>query len=162
MTISYNWLCDYLPDNLLQKPDPELVSRILTSVGLEVETLHPYDSIPGGLKGLVVGEVLSTEPHPNADKLKITQVNIGRGEPLQIVCGASNVAAGQKVVVATVGTTLYPESGDPLQIKAAKIRGVESQGMICAEDEIGIGKRSCRHTGFTGKPSARDCRWRIT
>ncbi len=140
MTISYNWLCDYLPDNLLQKPAPELVSRILTSVGLEVETLHPYDSIPGGLKGLVVGEVLSTESHPNADKLKITQVNIGRGEPLQIVCGASNVAIGQKVVVATVGTTLYPESGDPLQIKAAKIRGVESMGMLCAEDEIGIGK----------------------
>ena len=76
MTISYNWLCDYLPDNLLQKPGPELVSRILTSVGLEVETLHPYDSIPGGLKGLLVGEVLSTAPHPNADKLKITEVNI--------------------------------------------------------------------------------------
>ena len=80
MTISYNWLCDYFPDNLLQKPSPEQVSRILTSVGLEVETLQPYSSVRGGLEGLVVGEVISVEPHPNADKLKITQVNIGSGE----------------------------------------------------------------------------------
>src|SRR5450631_1756515 len=140
MTISYNWLCDYLPDNLLQKPAPDQVSRILTSVGLEVESLHPYSSVRGGLEGLVVGEVLSVEQHPNADKLKITRVNIGTGESLQIVCGAANVAPGQKVVVATAGTTLFPESGEPLQIKAAKIRGVESAGMICAEDEIGLGK----------------------
>src|ERR1700681_4203525 len=140
MTISYNWLCDYLPDNLTQKPSPEQVSRILTSVGLEVESLHPYASVRGGLEGLFVGEVISAESHPNADKLKITQVNIGSGENLQIVCGAANVAAGQKVVVALTGTVLYPESGEPLQIKAAKIRGVESQGMICAEDEIGLGK----------------------
>ena len=140
MTISYNWLCDYFPDNLLHKPSPEQVSRMLTSVGLEVETMHPYSSIAGGLEGLVVGEVLSVEPHPNADKLKITHVNTGTGEILQIVCGANNVAGNQKVVVAPVGTTIHPESGGPLQIKAAKIRGVESQGMICAEDEIGLGK----------------------
>src|ERR1700681_1673442 len=113
MTISYNWLCDYFPDNLLQKPGPELVSRILTSVGLEVETLNSYSSIQGSLEGLVVGEVISVEPHPNADKLKITQINIGSGENLQIVCGASNVASSQKVVVALVGSTLYPESGEP-------------------------------------------------
>ncbi len=149
MTISYNWLCDYFPDNLLQKPGPELVSRILTSVGLEVETLQPYSSVPGSLEGLVVGEVLSVAPHPNADKLKITIVNIGLGETLQIVCGADNVAAGQKVVVALVGTTLHPESGQPLQIKAAKIRGVESVGMLCAEDEIGLGKS---HAGILVLP----------
>jgi phenylalanyl-tRNA synthetase beta chain len=150
MTISYNWLCDYLPDNLTQKPGPEMVSRILTSVGLEVETLTPYSSVRGGLEGLVVGEVIAAGPHPNADKLKITRVNTGSGEPLQIVCGAANVAAGQKVVVALVGSTLYPESGDPLQIKAAKIRGVESQGMICAEDEIGLGKD---HAGILVLPA---------
>jgi len=149
MTISYNWLCDYFPDNLLQKPGPELVSRILTSVGLEVETLQPYSSARGDLEGLVVGEVLSVEPHPNADKLKITRVNIGSGENLQIVCGAENVAPSQKVVVALVGTTLYPESGEPLQIKATKIRGVESAGMLCAEDEIGLGKS---HAGILVLP----------
>jgi phenylalanyl-tRNA synthetase beta chain len=149
MTISYNWLCDYFPDNLLQKPGPELVSRILTSVGLEVETLQPYSSVRGGLEGLVVGEVISVEPHPNADKLKITRVNVGTGESLQIVCGADNVAPDQKVVVALVGSTLYPEPGEPLQIKAAKIRGVESVGMICAEDEIGLGKS---HAGILVLP----------
>ncbi len=111
MTISYNWLCDYFPDNLAVKPNPEQVSRILTSVGLEVETLHPYSSVRGGLEGLLVGEVISVEPHPNADKLKITRVFPGSGETLQIVCGADNVAAGQKVVVAMVGTTIYPGSG---------------------------------------------------
>ncbi|HEV3221522.1 MAG TPA: phenylalanine--tRNA ligase subunit beta [Puia sp.] len=140
MTISYNWLCDYLPDNLTQKPSPEQVSRILTSVGLEVESLQPYSSVRGGMEGLIIGEVVSVESHPNADKLKITQVNIGSKENLQIVCGASNVVAGQKVVVALAGSTLYPEFRDALEIKAAKIRGVESQGMICAEDEIGLGK----------------------
>jgi phenylalanyl-tRNA synthetase beta chain len=140
MTISYNWICDYLPDNLTQKPSPEQISRILTSVGLEVETVSPYSSVRGGFEGLVVGEVIAVEPHPNADKLKVTQVTTGSGQNLQIVCGASNVAAGQKVVVALPGTTLYPESGSPIQIHAAKIRGVESQGMLCAEDEIGTGK----------------------
>ncbi len=149
MTISYNWLCDYLPDNLLQEPNPDLVSRILTSVGLEVESLHPYSSVSGGLEGLIVGEVISVEAHPNADKLKVTQVYIGSEQNLQIVCGANNVASGQKVVVALVGTTIHPETGDPISIKAAKIRGVESQGMICAEDEIGLGKD---HTGIIVLP----------
>jgi phenylalanyl-tRNA synthetase beta chain len=149
MTISYNWLCDYFPDNLVQKPQPEQISRILTSIGLEVEMLHPYSSIPGGLEGLIVGEVISVEAHPNADKLKITRVNTGPGGTFQIVCGADNVAALQKVVVALPGITIYPESGEPLQIKAAKIRGVESQGMICSEDEIGLGKD---HTGILVLP----------
>lgn len=136
MTISYNWLCEYLPVEI----EPARLSRILTSVGLEVESLHPYEEVKGGLEGLVIGEVLECNPHPDADKLKLTKVNIGSGEPLQIVCGASNVAAGQKVVVATIGTTLYPSSGDPIKIKKSKIRGQESHGMICAEDEIGLGE----------------------
>lgn len=135
MTISYKWLCEYLPVPL----DPERLSRILTSIGLEVESMHHFEEVKGGLKGLVIGEVLSTEKHPNADKLTITTVDTGNGEPLQIVCGAPNVAAGQKVVVATVGTTIYPSSGDPLTMKVAKIRSIESHGMICAEDEIGLG-----------------------
>ncbi|BAV09175.1 phenylalanyl-tRNA synthetase beta chain [Filimonas lacunae] len=119
--------------------DPEKLSKILTSIGLEVESLEKYESIKGGLAGLVIGEVLECEKHPDADKLKVTKVNIGSGEPLQIVCGAPNVAAGQKVVVATIGATIYPVLGEPLTMKRAKIRGVESQGMICAEDEIGMG-----------------------
>ncbi|TAJ61230.1 MAG: phenylalanine--tRNA ligase subunit beta [Chitinophagaceae bacterium] len=135
MTISYNWLCDYLPEAV----DPEKLSKILTSIGLEVESLEKYESIKGGLAGLVIGEVLETSQHPNADKLKLTKVNTGAAEPLQIVCGAANVAAGQKVVVATIGTTIYPVSGEPLTMKLAKIRSVESHGMICAEDEIGVG-----------------------
>jgi phenylalanyl-tRNA synthetase beta chain len=135
MTISYNWLSEYLPEVI----EPEKLSKILTSIGLEVESMESYENIKGGLKGLVIGEVLSCEPHPNADKLKITKVNVGANEPLQVVCGAANVTAGQKVVVATVGTTIYPVSGEPLTMKVAKIRNVESYGMICAEDEIGIG-----------------------
>lgn len=135
MTISYKWLSEYLPVTV----DPERLSRILTSIGLEVESMTQYEEVKGGLKGLVIGEVLSTEKHPNADKLTLTKVNTGNGEPLQIVCGAPNVAAGQKVVVATVGTTIYPAAGDPLTMKVAKIRSVESHGMICAEDEIGLG-----------------------
>jgi phenylalanyl-tRNA synthetase beta chain len=150
MNISYNWLCDYFPDNLLKKPLPDQVSKMLTSVGLEVEALHPYSSIRGGLEGMVVGEVVMAAPHPNADKLKITTVNIGLKENLQIVCGADNVAAGQKVVVAPIGVTLYPETGEPLQMKSVKIRGVESQGMICAEDEIGLGKD---HNGILVLPA---------
>ncbi|MDP4211181.1 MAG: phenylalanine--tRNA ligase subunit beta [Bacteroidota bacterium] len=145
MTISYNWLCDYLPDNLKVKPTPEQLSRMLTSVGLEVEGMTKYESIKGLLEGLVVGEVLTCEPHPNADKLKVTRVNIGGPETLQIVCGASNVAVGQKVVVATPGSTLHPETGPPFSIKATKIRSVESEGMLCAEDEIGLGKN---HAGI--------------
>src|SRR3954468_8153614 len=136
MTISYNWLSEYLPQTIAS----EELSKILTSIGLEVESMEKYESIKGGLNGLVIGEVLSSEQHPNADKLKKTTVNIGNNEPLQIVCGAPNVAAGQKVVVAPVGTTIYPTSGEPMTMKVAKIRGVESHGMICAEDEIGIGE----------------------
>lgn len=135
MTISYNWLSEYLPKTI----EPEALSKILTSIGLEVESLEAYENIKGGLQGLVVGEVLTCEQHPNADKLKITTVNIGGETTLQIVCGAANVAATQKVIVATVGTTIYPVNGEPFTMRVAKIRGVESQGMICAEDEIGIG-----------------------
>ena len=153
MTISYNWLSEYLPAGqagITETPDPEKLSKILTSIGLEVESLEAYESIKGGLKGLVIGEVLTCGQHPNADKLKVTTVNIGANEPLQVVCGAANVAAGQKVVVATVGTTIYPVSGEPLTMKVARIRGVESYGMICAEDEIGIGTS---HEGILVLPS---------
>lgn len=135
MTISYNWLSEYLPVIVA----PERLSQILTSIGLEVEKMEIFEEVKGGLKGLVIGEVLHTEQHPNADKLKLTKVATGAAEPLQIVCGAPNVAAGQKVVVATVGTTIYPTAGEPLTMKVAKIRGAESYGMICAEDEIGLG-----------------------
>lgn len=145
MTISYNWLAEYLPERV----EPERLSKILTSIGLEVESLERYESIKGGLKGLVIGEVLEAEPHPNADKLRVTKVNTGGEAPLQIVCGAPNVAAGQKVIVATVGTTIYPASGEPLTMKVAKIRGVESYGMICAEDEIGL---SSSHAGIIVLP----------
>jgi len=134
MTISYNWLSEYLPVKL----DPERLSHILTSVGLEVEKMESFEEVKGGLKGLVLGEVLDVQQHPNADKLRLTKVNIG-SDVLNIVCGAPNVATGQKVVVATVGTTIYPTSGDSLTMKVAKIRGEESHGMICAEDEIGLG-----------------------
>lgn len=135
MTISYKWLSEYLPVTV----DPERLNRMLTAIGLEVESMAGYEEVKGGLKGLVIGEVMSTEKHPNADKLTLTKVNTGNAELLQIVCGAPNVAAGQKVIVATVGTTIYPSSGEPLTMKVAKIRGMESQGMICAEDEIGLG-----------------------
>lgn len=146
MTISYNWLSEYLPEII----EPAKLSKILTSIGLEVESMEAYESIKGGLKGLVIGEVLECEKHPNADKLSVTKVNIGAGEPLQIVCGAPNVAAGQKVVVATVGTTIYPSTGEPLTMKVAKIRSVESHGMICAEDEVGMGSS---HAGIMVLPN---------
>jgi phenylalanyl-tRNA synthetase beta chain len=135
MTISYNWLSEYLPLSL----DPERLSKILTSIGLEVEHVEAYQNIKGGLSGLVVGEVLTCEKHPNADKLKVTTVNVGDASPLQIVCGAANVAVGQKVIVAKTGVTIHPIAGDPVTMKLAKIRSVESQGMICAEDEVGLG-----------------------
>lgn len=134
MTISYNWLSEYLPVSI----EPERLSRILTSIGLEVEKMETFEEVKGGLTGLVIGEVLDVQQHPSADKLKLTKVKTG-DELLQIVCGAPNVAIGQKVVVATVGTTIYPTTGEPLTMKVAKIRGVESYGMICAEDEIGLG-----------------------
>lgn len=146
MTISYKWLSEYLPVTV----EPERLGRILTSIGLEVESMHDYEEAKGRLKGLVIGEVLSTEKHPNADKLTLTKVNIGKEEPLQIVCGAPNVAAGQKVVVAPVGTTIYPTTGEPLTMKVAKIRSVESYGMICAEDEIGMGDS---HAGIMVLPA---------
>ncbi|HSC53921.1 MAG TPA: phenylalanine--tRNA ligase subunit beta [Phnomibacter sp.] len=141
MTISYKWLCEYLPigGSLPEEwVEPEKLSKVLTAVGLEVESLEPYESLKGGLKGLVIGEVMDCEKHPDADKLSVTKVNIGEPEHLQIVCGAPNVAKGQKVVVATIGATIYPVSGEPLTMKKAKIRGVESHGMICAQDEIGL------------------------
>lgn len=135
MKISYNWLKEFVKTDW----DTSQLSELLTDLGLEVEGIEDYESIPGGLKGLVVGEVVTCEQHPNADRLKITTVDIGTEEILQIVCGAPNVAKGQKVVVAPVGTVLYPVSGESFTIKKSKIRGELSQGMICAEDEIGIG-----------------------
>lgn len=135
MTVSYNWLSEYLPEVI----EPEKLSKILTSIGLEVESLEHYERIKGSLAGVIIGEVVECSQHPNADKLKLTKVNIGNAEPLKIVCGAPNVAAGQKVLVATIGTTIYPTNGAPLTMKLAKIRGEESQGMICAEDEAGLG-----------------------
>ena len=136
MTLSYKWLCEYLPE----KPAPEKLSQLLTSIGLEVESMQSYEEVKGGLRGLVIGEVISTAKHPNADKLTLTKVTIGNDQLLSIVCGAPNVAAGQKVVVAPVGATIYPTNGEPLTMRVAKIRGEESQGMICAEDEIGLGE----------------------
>lgn len=134
MNISYNWLKDYLNIDL----EPEQVAASLTSIGLETGGIEEVQAIKGGLEGLVIGKVLTCEDHPNSDHLHITTVDLGNGEPVQIVCGAANVAAGQHVVVATVGTTLY-SGDDSFQIKKSKIRGVESFGMICAEDEIGLG-----------------------
>jgi len=145
MRISYNWLKDYLDFDLT----PEETADILTNIGLEVESVETYEEVPGSLKGLVIGKVLTVEQHPNADKLKLTTVDAGSGEPLHIICGAPNVAAGQTVVVAPAGTTLYPLEGEPFVIKKAKIRGVESEGMICAEDEIGLGSD---HSGIIVLP----------
>ena len=150
MTISYKWLCEYLPGSILSSVNPERLSSILTSIGLEVESLEKFEEIKGGLKGLVIGEVLDVAQHPNADKLRLTKVDIGNGEPLKIVCGAPNVAPGQKVIVASIGTTIYPVNGDPLTMKLAKIRGEESNGMICAEDEIGLGSS---HAGIMVLPN---------
>lgn len=134
MNISYNWLKEYVDFDLT----PEEVSAALTSIGLETDGVEEVQSIKGGLEGLVVGEVLTCEPHPNSDHMHITTVDLGEGEPVQIVCGAANVAAGQKVIVATLGTKLY-DGDQSFTIKKSKLRGVESNGMICAEDEIGVG-----------------------
>ncbi len=135
MKISYNWLKHYVD---IADYTPQEIAEILTNSGLEVEGLEKYDSVKGGMEGIVTGKVLHCEKHPNADRLSLTTVDIGTGRPLPIVCGAPNVAEGQKVVVATVGTTLY--TGDEtLEIKKAKIRGQLSEGMICAEDEVGLG-----------------------
>ncbi len=135
MNISYNWLKEFLDFDL----DVDELSEILTDIGLEVEGINKYQQFKGGLKGLLVGKVLTCIKHPNADRLKLTTVDVGSEKPLQIVCGAPNVDVDQTVVVATVGTTLFPINGDEFKIKKSKIRGELSQGMICAEDEIGIG-----------------------
>lgn len=136
MKISYNWLKQFIKIDW----DAEKTGELLTDLGLEIEGIEQYESVKGGLKGIVVGEVLTCEQHPNADRLKITTVNIGDDAPLQIVCGAPNVAKGQKVPVATIGTTLYTAEGEAWKIKKGKIRGEESHGMICAEDELGLGE----------------------
>ncbi|MEM9325293.1 MAG: phenylalanine--tRNA ligase subunit beta [Bacteroidota bacterium] len=135
MKISRDWLSDFID---LTQPAEEL-AEVLTQTGLEIEGVEEVEQIPGSLEGLVVGEVVSCDQHPNADKLKLTQVDVGEEEPLPIVCGAPNVATGQKVIVALVNTTIHPTSGDPFKIKKSKIRGEVSMGMICAEDEIGLG-----------------------
>ncbi|HPX05857.1 MAG TPA: phenylalanine--tRNA ligase subunit beta, partial [Tenuifilaceae bacterium] len=145
MKISYNWLKQYINVEL----DPERIAEILTSIGLEVENLEKHQAVKGGLEGVVVGEVLTCDKHPDADKLSCTTVNVGSGEPLPIVCGAPNVAKGQKVLVATVGTTLY-FGDDEVKIKKAKLRGQPSEGMICAEDELGLGKS---HDGIMVLPA---------
>ena len=144
MNISYNWLKEYIDFNLT----PEELGAALTSLGLECGTIEKVETIKGGLEGLVVGEVLTCENHPDSDHLHITTVNLGDGNPTQIVCGAPNVAAGQRVVVATVGTKLY-DGDKEFAIKKSKIRGVESFGMICAEDEIGVGTS---HAGIIELP----------
>lgn len=146
MKISYNWLRQFID----LEESPEEVGNLLTSIGLEVEGIEKFESVKGGLTGLVVGEVKEKTQHPNADRLSCTKVDIGSGELLPIVCGAPNVAQGQKVIVAPVGTTLHTVSGETFQIKNAKIRGEESRGMICAEDEIGIGQS---HEGIMVLPA---------
>ncbi len=135
MKISYNWLKQFINTDL----SPDDISQILTAIGLEVESVDKVQTIRGGLEGLVIGYVNECVQHPNADRLRITKVNVGGAEDIQVVCGAANVAAGQKVVVATVGTTVYPAEGDAFKINKSKIRGEVSEGMICAEDEIGLG-----------------------
>jgi phenylalanyl-tRNA synthetase beta chain len=143
MKISYNWIREYLTEDAIKNGmanSPQKLGSILTSVGLELESLKKHEEVTNNFKGLIVGEVISCENHPYADKLKVAIVNNGQGETLQIVCGASNIATGQKVVVAQLGTVLYPLNGDSITIKKAKLRGVESEGMICAEDEIGVGE----------------------
>ena len=146
MKISINWLRDILPTNV----DANEISDTLSVSGLEVEHIEEWQSLPGGLKGFVVGEVLTCEQHPNADRLRVTTVNIGTGEPLHIVCGAPNVAAGQKVIVATVGTKINMPGKEPFVIAKSKIRGEASEGMICAEDEMGMGTN---HDGILVLPT---------
>jgi phenylalanyl-tRNA synthetase beta chain len=135
MKISYNWLKDYVKTEL----NAEEAGKLLTGCGLEVESVEKVETVKGGLEGIVVGQVMSKEKHPDADRLNLTTVDVGTGTLLNIVCGATNVEAGQKVVVATIGAKLYPTTGEPFEIKKSKIRGAASEGMICAEDEIGLG-----------------------
>jgi len=136
MRISYNWLKQFIKLDW----NSEDTAALLTDLGLEVEGVDKYESLKGGLEGVVVGHVLTCIPHPNADRLRVTTVDLGDGTPVQIVCGAPNVAAGQKVAVATIGTKLYDKEGVAFEIKKGKIRGEESHGMICAEDELGLGE----------------------
>ena len=136
MKISFHWLKDHLPAHV----DIDDASRILTDTGLEVEGVSNYESVPGSLSGIVVGKVVQVQEHPDADRLRLTKVDVGTGELLDIVCGAPNVAEGQTVAVATVGAMMYPSEGEPFVIKKSKIRGAVSEGMLCAEDELGIGK----------------------
>src|SRR5512133_3189413 len=154
MKISYNWIKDYLKIDL----EPAKVAEILTSIGLEIEGMEEWVSVKGGLEGVVIGEVLTCRKHPDADKLSVTTVNIGGTQPIQVVCGAPNVAAGQKVAVATVGTKLYM-GNESLEIKKSKIRGEVSEGMICAEDELGLGTDHqgimvLRDDAVTGAPAS--------
>jgi phenylalanyl-tRNA synthetase beta chain len=135
MKISYNWLKQFIKTDW----NSEETAALLTDLGLEVEVVEKYQSVKGGLEGIVVGHVLTCVPHPDADRLKVTTVDLGNGTPIQVVCGAANVAAGQKVPVATIGTVLYDKEGVAFTIKKGKIRGQESHGMICAEDELGLG-----------------------
>ena len=135
MKISYNWLKQFINIDLKSEDTAE----VLTDLGLEVEGVEKFESLKGGLEGVVIGHVLTCTQHTNADKLKVTTVDIGTGTPIQIVCGASNVAVGQKVPVATIGTKLYDKEGESFEIKKGKIRGEESHGLICAEDELGLG-----------------------
>ena len=145
MKISYRWLKQYLHTDL----DPQALGEILTEIGLETEKISKIEPVEGGLNGVVVGEVLACEQHPNADRLKLTRVNVGQSEALHIVCGAPNVAVGQKVAVALVGSTLFPKNAEPLTIKKGKIRGEVSEGMLCAEDELGLGES---HAGIMVLP----------
>jgi len=135
MVLSYKWLSDYLPVELPY----EKLSMILNAIGLEVESYEAFEEVPGGLAGLVIGKVLEVHQHPNADRLKVTRVDMGMDTPVQIVCGAPNVAQGQTVLVAPIGATIHPKGHPPMTMRLAKIRGVESHGMICAEDEVGLG-----------------------
>lgn len=146
MKIAYNWLKQFIETD----KTPHEISLILTNIGLEVESVEKVQPVAGGLEGLVIGEVKTCIQHPNADRLRVTQVDTGKDTLLQIVCGAPNVAAGQKVVVATVGTTVYPNEGEPFTINKSKIRGEVSEGMICAEDEIGLG---ASHAGIMVLPA---------
>lgn len=145
MNISYNWLKNFLHIDA----SPDALSLILTDIGLEVEAVEKVQSIPGGLEGLVVGEVLTAEQHPNADRLRVTTVDVAGSEPLHIVCGAPNCRAGMKVIVAPVGTTCHPTAGEPFKITKSKIRGEVSEGMLCGEDEIGLGSS---HAGIVELP----------
>ncbi len=135
MKISYNWLKNYVNTDL----PAESIGKLLTDCGLEVECIEKFETVKGGLNGIVIGEVISKEKHPDADRLNLTTIDIGTGTLLNIVCGASNVEVGQKVVIATIGANLFPITGEPFEIKKSKIRGQLSEGMICAEDEIGLG-----------------------